>query len=124
MNYGLSLVSPRDGQIYRPWPETISYRTSYKKLKSRADAGCAWCRFILGSLMYNIDYGQCSIKVRGPIEKWDRNSDWGRSYQTVQVEFESKVHRERKEAPYYVYAYPGTSDVSQIKRDNKVDIYY
>ncbi len=50
MHFGLPCVSPQDGQWYRRWPEEISYSTSLAETKSRAEAGCVWCRLLVSSL--------------------------------------------------------------------------
>lgn len=45
--FGSPCVLPRGGKRASRWPQPFSYLVSLAKLQSRADTGCAWCRFIL-----------------------------------------------------------------------------
>ncbi len=109
---GLPLVSPRNGRWYSRWPEEISYSTSFTQLKSRAYAGCVWCRFVLRegrgydpgkARGYDPDV-RMIITVRGTLEKGGEGSDQIQNYQSLEVAING-----RDEFKGFVYTALGAS---------------
>lgn len=84
IHFGLPYVSPLDGQLYRRWPNAISYSTSLAKMESRANAGCVWCRLLLPEArrVQSERNSSLNITVEGNAKKWD---DWGQNYQGLGV---------------------------------------
>lgn len=106
---GLPLVSPQDGQLYRPWPEGVSYLTSKAVLQSRADAGCVWCRLVLGVVPNVVPHLENFIvNVVGTTEKYDELHP---NLQRLFLEVVRAGLPGVKERVYeaFVYAAPGTS---------------
>lgn len=69
MHFGIPCMSPQDGKWYRHWPEDLTYVTTAGKLEARANAGCVWCRFILGHGMHH-ETDTVTVTVWGTREKW------------------------------------------------------
>lgn len=106
---GLPLVSPRDGQLYRSLPGDVSYLTSKAVLQSRADAGCIWCRLVLGVVPNAVPHLEDFIvNVVGTTEKYDELHP---NLQRLFLEVVRAGLPGVKERVYeaFVYAAPGTS---------------
>lgn len=92
-NLGLFCTSPRDGpsQWYPPWPKKNSYSTSRTKLRSRADAGCVWCGFVLQMVRegYRRLGKRLIVSLRGTARQWYNYSgfpSWDHDYRTLAVD--------------------------------------
>lgn len=90
MHFGLPLMSPRNGKWYRRWPGKNTYVTTWAKLKSRADAGCVWCRFLLrmfDSYTSRKERSTVTVTVRGTVARWRwaEGSDPSHMYQQLTV---------------------------------------
>lgn len=87
MHFGLPCISPHDGHWYRHWPGEIQYSTSRNRLKSRADAGCVWCRFILNLQANPLRSDQhLTITLRGAEAVRNEDSDPRRNFQWLRLE--------------------------------------
>lgn len=71
-------LSPKRRQWYPPWPEKNSYSTSRRKLRSRADAGCVWCRFVLRKVReaYRRFGKRLIVSLRSDAREWFNHSGW------------------------------------------------
>ncbi|KAL1946173.1 hypothetical protein VTO73DRAFT_15300 [Trametes versicolor] len=115
---GLLSVSETGDQWYPPWPKKNSYSTSLTKLKSRADAGCVWCRFILDEKRDSEDIDEAGdsedinerliITLGKYTRKWLYSSN--QSYQALKVEINGK----EIERNYVVSTAPGDPAASYI----------
>lgn len=97
-------MSPQDGKWYRHWPEEITYVTTAGKLKARANAGCVWCRFILGRRMHH-ETDTLTVTVWGTREKWVGCHLDHLDYQELHVKFNGSVYVSLA----IVYTAPGAS---------------
>lgn len=72
MNLGLPCVSMPDGRPYRNWPRSYAYSISPTELKSRANAGCVWCRLLVaahgGESSFMDPSRSLEIRVRGVVQ--------------------------------------------------------
>lgn len=105
IHFGIPLVSPRSKKWYRRWPEEISYSTSLTKLESRADSGCAWCRFIYRLAQYwhashHHEAKGLTITLRGTS---DQDLAQGQSLQKLIVE----ISPGRVRTDFFLYTDPG-----------------
>lgn len=98
-------MSLRDGKWYRSWPKKNTYMSSWAKLKSRADAGCVWCRLLL-----DLDVAQdddpdktVTITVRGGglTKKCHDESGPYQKHQEVEVDINENA------TSMIIYAAPG-----------------
>lgn len=88
MHFGIPCTSPRDGKWHRRrWPKKMTYVTTLAEVRSRADAGCVWCRYILrnGRRQYGLLDGKVTVTVRGTRKDWEEDSAWRNDYQTFKV---------------------------------------
>lgn len=88
MHFGIPCTSPQNGKWYlRRWPKEMAYVTTLAEVKSRADAGCVWCRYILenGQRQYGLLDGKVTVTVRGARKDWGDDSAWRKDYQTFKV---------------------------------------
>lgn len=104
MHFGIPCMSPQDGKWYRHWPEEITYVTTAGKLESRANAGCVWCRYILGCECH-YGTGTVTVTVRGTREKWAEVPCWRQDYQKLHVTINGTEYGGRS----VIYAAPGAS---------------